>query len=115
MRISCERESLLTNVTFWPTATATADGLTPADVIVMLAPLCPPAPPSAEITVTPVPDGEEGEEPPHAKVEPSTTRARRRTPGKPKDTHRVIRQKNFREMLKPMYQWSKSKPPLWAS
>jgi hypothetical protein len=65
--ISCERLSLLTNVTAWPTATVTVDGLTPADVMVIVAPLGP-VPPSRTMTVTLL---GEVEEPPQEVSTPS--------------------------------------------
>src|SRR5215471_9642537 len=55
--ISCDRVSLLMNVTVCPTATVTDAGLTPLAVIVTVAPLAPPVPPSRTITAVPPPPG----------------------------------------------------------
>ncbi|HYT66878.1 MAG TPA: serine/threonine-protein kinase [Vicinamibacterales bacterium] len=69
--ISCDRVSLFTIVTDWPTATVTDFAVTPEEEIVIVAPLAP-VPPSRTTTVTP-PLGELGEPPQPAT---SATRAR---------------------------------------
>src|SRR5438445_10050559 len=66
--ISCERLSLLMNVTVWPTATTTALGLTPAPVMVTVAPLTPVTPPSRTMTATELGDVDE---PPQAASTPT--------------------------------------------
>ena len=62
--ISCERESLLTKVTLWPTLIVTCAGLTaPLLPMVMVAPLAP------GLLLPPPPDGDVGELlPPHAAI-----------------------------------------------
>lgn len=111
--MSCDDELLLVNVTLWPTATVTEDGLTaPFAPIVIVAPTAPTDPVDRTTTELPPPDGLLGELPPHAAIvtKVPTTAAcvtRNRLP-------RVTvyppasqtRQKNFRAMLKPMYQLS---------
>jgi hypothetical protein len=67
--ISCARESLLTNVTVCPTGTVTLLALTPAAVMVIVAPLAPPVPPSRTTIVTEL--GALGEPPPHEASRPS--------------------------------------------
>ena len=61
------------NVTVWPTAAFTPLALTPAAVMVIVAPLPPAVPPSRTTTVTP-PLGELGDEPPQAASVPSAMR-----------------------------------------
>src|SRR5438128_5792136 len=74
--ISCERESLLTNVTVWPTAMVTVTGLTPFEVMVTVAPLGPPVPPSFTTTAVPPLPGDVEEPPPHAERTPRAARER---------------------------------------
>ena len=106
--------SLLMKVTLEPTGTVTFFGLTPADVIVTVAPIGPTLPVLREMTVT-----DEGPPvelppppPPHAVDDRQVPRE---TTPTMKDEKRsrivVIGQKNFREMLKPMYHVSFESPP----
>src|SRR5690242_18538909 len=77
--ISCDLLSLLTKVTVWPTATDTVAGLTPFDVIVTVAPLGPPVPPSLTTTAVPPPPGDVEDPPPPPQAESMPRAARERT------------------------------------
>src|SRR3954466_16042961 len=67
--MSCDRESLLTNVTLWPTFMVTCDGLTVEFApIVIVAPTAAtdPVDPTTTDPPPPPPAGDVGELPPHA-------------------------------------------------